>query len=86
MTSEKSLRIEPQARNTLAMDARLLLFSNMRVPLSSCAYQTFITGLPLVENENTRDWTTSDGSRLSEFNVTVSAIKLNERIYGIMTI
>jgi hypothetical protein len=84
--TEKSLRIEPQARNSLAFDAGLYLIPNMRVPQSSCAFETFLTGITLVNIENTKTWATSSGSRLPEFNVTVSAIRLNERIYGIMTI
>ncbi len=85
-SNQKDLRIEPQCRNLLAQENDLFLIRNMRVPHSSCAYQTFLTGCPLTTIENTRDWTTSSGKAIPQHCVTVSAIKLNERIYGLMTI
>lgn len=82
--NEKDLRIEPQSRNTLAKENDLFLFKNMRVPQCSCAYETFLTGIPLTAIENTKDWTTKSGDTIPEHIVTVSAMRLNERIYGIM--
>jgi len=80
------LRIEPHCRNKLARENDLYLFNNMRIPLHSCAYHTFRTGVPTSAIENTRNWTTSDGKAIPEHTVTVSAVRLNERIYGLMTI
>jgi hypothetical protein len=82
----KDLRIEPQCRNLLAQESGLFLIRNMRVPFSSCAYHTFLTGCPMTNIENTAEWTTSSGRAIPEHRVTVSVIKLNDRIYGIMTI
>lgn len=83
---KKELRIVPQGRNRLAVDSGLFLFENMRVPISSCAYETFLTGLPISATENSGIWSTSSGQHLPEFSVTVSALALNERIYGVMTV
>jgi len=80
------LRIEPQCRNALALANNLRLFPNMRIPHSSCAYHTFLTGCPMTNIETTADWTTSSGKAVPQHRVTVSAIKLGDRIYGIMTI
>jgi len=81
-----ALRVSPQAHNILAREAGLILFRNMRVPLESCVYQTFLTGQSCIASENTKIWTTSSGHSLPNYNVTISAIKLNDIIYGVMTI
>jgi hypothetical protein len=84
--NQKDLRIEPQCRNALAQASDLYLIPNMRVPRSSCAYHSFLTGCPMTSMESTRDWTTSSGKAIPQHHVTVSTIKLRDRIYGIMTI
>lgn len=83
---QKDLRIEPQCRNALAKASDLFLIPNMRVPHSSCAYHTFFTGCLMTCLESTGDWTTSSGKAIPQHHVTVSSIKLGDRIYGIMTI
>lgn len=84
--NQQDLRIEPQCRNALAKANNLRLFPNMRVPQSSCAYYTFLTGCPMTNIETTADWRTSSEEAIPLHRVTVSAIRLNDRIYGIMTI
>lgn len=82
---EKSLRVEPQAKNALALKNGLFLIPNMRIPESSCTYHTFFTGFPGNDKENLGNWTTSTGSKLPAVNVFISAIKLDSRVYGIIT-
>lgn len=84
--NQKDLRIEPQCRNALAQKNNLFLIPNMRVPRSSCVYHTFLTGCPMTNIESTLGWTTSSGKSIPQHYVTVSAIRLNDRIYGLMTI
>ena len=84
--SQKDLRVEPQCRNALAQANNLFLIPNMRVPRNSCAYHTFLTGCPMTSLESTMNWTTSTGKAIPQHRVTVSTIKLGDRIYGIMTI
>jgi hypothetical protein len=83
---KRELRIVPQGRNRLALEVGLFLFDNMRVPTSSCAYETFVTGFPITSIENSKIWATSSGQHLPDFPVTISAVALNERIYGVMTV
>jgi len=84
--NKMDLRVEPQCRNALAQANDLFLIPNMRVPRSSCAYHTFLSGCPMTSLESTKDWTTTSGKAIPQHYVTVSAIKLGDRIYGMMTI
>jgi hypothetical protein len=84
--NQLALRIIPQARNKLSYETDFRLFKNMRVPESSCIYQTFRTGFPETDVEQTTTWTTCNGSKVPNHTVTVSAIRLDKRVYGVMTI
>lgn len=83
---QRELRIEPQCRNVLAQNSNLFLIPNMRVPRSSSVYHTFLTGTPMTCSESTSDWTTSSGTAIPQHCVTVSTIRLSDRVYGVMTI
>ncbi len=80
-----ALRVIPQARNQAASESNLCLFKNMRVPLESCVYNTFQTGNTCFDIENAKIWRTSDGKSLPDYNVFISAIRLDNRIYGIIS-
>jgi hypothetical protein len=80
------LRVEPQARNEKARETGFLLFGNMRVPIASCIHDVFHSGIAVTNQENASDWTTSSGKKVGSFGVTVSAMRLGPRVYGIMTL
>lgn len=80
-----ALRVDPQSGNELAKKVGLFLYSNMRVPLESCAHDTFLTGVPGNNAENLVQWTTSTGGSLPALPIYVSAVRLGTRIYGVIT-
>jgi len=80
------LRVQPQSRNKLAVEANLILRPNMRVPINSAVYETFRTGISSLVTESTNIWTFSTGGSIPIHPITLAGISLGERVYGIMSL
>ncbi len=82
-----ALRVFPQSRNTLAHDANeLFVIQRMRVPKTSLVFDVFKHGGTRTGLENLSTWTTSDGKRLRNENVLITATRgFKDSVYIVMT-
>ena len=70
---DQALRITLNDRNSLAGNAGIYFYKNMRVPLSSPAYHSFLSTDNSCGEENLSTWTTSRGDSLPSRNAFTSA-------------
>ena len=82
-----ALRVFPQSRNALAHDAsELFVIQRMRVPKTSIVHDVFIHGGTRTGIENLSTWTTSDGKRLRNESVLITATRgFGDSVYIVMT-
>ncbi|MEX2120798.1 MAG: hypothetical protein WD847_14500 [Pirellulales bacterium] len=83
---DRELRVVPQARNTLARAAGLFVIPNMRIPRTSPAYAAFVENGRADDFENLATWTTSSGKSLAHVRAFVSAMKLADIIYVMVSL
>jgi hypothetical protein len=83
---DRALRVEPQARNSYARQADLYVIKNMRVPQSSIVYDVFESYNEQSDVERCGIWETSDGTRLPDHHALISATRVGNQVYGLISI
>jgi hypothetical protein len=83
---EQCLRIQLQCTNPLARERGIVLYNNMRVPLSSIAYQAWETRSVRTGMDKCVEWSTRRGYHLPDMDALVSAIPMGNWIYCTMSL
>jgi len=82
---DRALRVAPQGRNDIARQEALYVIPNMRVPQASVVYDVFHSGNDQTDFERCGIWETSDGTRLPDHKVLISATRIGEQVYCVMS-
>lgn len=83
---DRALRVAPQARNGLARNADLYFIPNMRVPQASLVYDVFCSGNDQTNIEQCGIWETSDGTRLPDQQALISATRIGNQVYCLVSL
>jgi hypothetical protein len=82
---KKDLRVTSMLANDPARLLGMRLHRNWRVPRESALYRAFEGSEPTTEIENLNWWTTSTGSRLPDFQVSVETRKAGDVLQALIT-